>query len=151
MKRFVIATASALFLLAGTAAASVPASRSAHDNSALSASAVGGPGVTPAAPVGLAPLAPGVDPAVLADPDLAIPGLPGGVTQLFGAVDPALAALAGRVPPPATGALPPAVPAPAPAPPPHSAPCGPPAPAPPANGTTPPPVRHPTPANPRPP
>ena len=67
MKRFVIATASALFLLAGTAAASVPASRSAHDNSPFSTSAVGGPGVTSAAPVGLAPLAPGVDPAVLAD------------------------------------------------------------------------------------
>src|ERR1700704_3620719 len=99
MKRFVIATASALFLLAGTAAASVPygpASRSGPD-SPLSASFVGGPGVTPTTPVGLAPLAPAVTPAVLADPDLAIPGLPGGVTQLFGAVDPALAALAGVV------------------------------------------------------
>src|SRR5262245_16350660 len=93
MKRFVIATASALLLLAGSAAASVPtkgpASRFAHDYSAQNTT-----------PVGLAPLlAEGVDPAVLADPDLAIPGLPGGVKQLFEAVDPALATLAGVVPP----------------------------------------------------
>ena len=143
MKRFVIATASALFLLAGTAAASVPygpASRSAHD-SAFSASTVGGPGVTPAAPVGLAPLAPGVDPAVLADPDLAIPGLPGGVTQLFGAVDPALAALAGVVPPPVAGVLPPVVAAPAPVPPPVPVPGVTPAPAPPAKAKPAPPIR----------
>jgi len=106
MKRFVIATASALILLAGSAAASVPkgpASRLAHDNSLLTV-----------APVGLAPLVPGIDPAVLADPDLAIPGLPGGVTQLFGAVDPALATLAGVVPPAVSSLLPPAAADPAP-------------------------------------
>ncbi len=106
MKRFVIATASALILLAGSAAASVPkgpASRLAHDNS-----------LETVAPVGLAPLVPGIDPAVLADPDLAIPGLPGGVTQLFGAVDPALATLAGVVPPAVSSVLPPAAADPAP-------------------------------------
>jgi hypothetical protein len=101
MKRFVIATASALFLFAGSATASVsygPASRSATPHP-FSASMFGGPGAMRATPVGLAPLAPGIDPSVLADPDLAIPGLPGGVTELFGAVDPALATLAGVVPP----------------------------------------------------
>ena len=100
MKRFVIATASALILLAGSAGATVPkgpASRLAHDRS-FSSSANGGPGME-TMPVGLAPLAPGIDPAVLADPDLALPGLPGGVKQLFEAVDPALATLAGVVPP----------------------------------------------------
>ena len=108
MKRFVIATASALFLIAGTATASVPsgpASRSAHQNPLLR-SPRRRPGLETIAPVGLAPLLPGVDPAILADPDLAIPGLPGGVTQLFGAVDPALAALAGVVPGPVAGLLP---------------------------------------------
>ena len=108
MKRFVIATASALILLAGSAGATVPkgpASRLAHDNS-FSSSMEG-------MPVGLAPLAPGIDPAVLADPDLALPGLPGGVKQLFEAVDPALSALAGVVPP-AVDNLVAAAPAPAP-------------------------------------
>src|SRR5262245_17330274 len=116
MKRFVIATASALILLAGSAAASVPkgpASRLAHENS-FSSSAAGGPGIETIAPVGLAPLVPGIDPAVLADPDLAIPGLPGGVTQLFGAVDPALATLAGVVPPAVSNVLPPVAAEPAP-------------------------------------
>jgi hypothetical protein len=114
MKRFVIATASALILLAGSAGATVPkgpSSRIAHDNS-FSSFANGGPGVE-TMPVGLAPLAPGIDPAVLADPDLALPGLPGGVKQLFEAVDPALAALAGVVPP-AVSNLVAAEPAPAP-------------------------------------
>ena len=59
MKRFVIATASALLLLAGSAAASVPGkgttSRLAHDYS-FSSTANGGPGVGNAAPAGLAPL-----------------------------------------------------------------------------------------------
>ena len=128
MKRFVIATASALFLLAGSAAASVPyGSASRHGAvSPSSTSAEGGVGVMPSAPVGLAPLAPAVDPAVLADPDLALPGLPGGVTQLFGAVDPALNALAGVVPPgavpPVAGVVPPVGAAPAPVPPPAPAP-----------------------------
>ena len=108
MKRFVIATASALFLIAGTATASVPsgsASRSPHQNQ-FSTVPVGGTGLETFAPVGLAPLLPGFHPAILANPDLAIPGLPGGVTQLFGAVDPALAAATGAIPSPIAGLLP---------------------------------------------
>ena len=125
MKRYVIATASALFLLAGTAAtASVPhgpAFRSPHHYQ-FSPSAHGGPGVETVAP-GRAP----VDPGVVADPDVTAPGVPGSVAPLLGAVDPvlgavdpALAALAGVVPPPVAGALSPvaapAVPVPPPVP-----------------------------------
>jgi uncharacterized repeat protein (TIGR01451 family) len=117
MKRFVIATASALFLLAGTAAASVPVgpgTRSPH-STPISTAANGGPASETEA-LGLAPLAPWVDPAAQADPALALPGLPGGAMQVLGAVDPALATVTGAVAPitngvlPAlTGALPPAV------------------------------------------
>jgi uncharacterized protein DUF11 len=113
MKRFVIATASALFLLAGTATASVPAgpaSRLAHDNS-FSSSAIGGPGVGTVAPDGLAPLVPGVDPAV-PDPGLALPGLPGTVSELLGTVDPALANLVEALPAPVAGSLSPVIGAP---------------------------------------
>src|SRR5688572_8394587 len=108
MKRFVITTASALFLLAGTATASVPggpALRSPHLNS-FSAASSGGQGAETVRPVGLAPLAPGLAPPILADPGLAIPGLPDGPAQVFGAVDPALAAVAGAVPAPVAGLLP---------------------------------------------
>ena len=108
MKRFVITTASAFFLIAGTATASVPtgpALRSAHQNP-FSAAPSGGQGLETVTPVGLAPLAPGLAPPILADPALAIPGLPDGVAQVLGAVDPALAALAGAVPAPVAGLLP---------------------------------------------
>ena len=117
MKRFVITTASALFLLAGTAAASVPAGpgvRAPH-STPLSTAANGGPAVETNA-LGLAPLAPWFDPAAQADPALAVPGVPGGAMQLLGAVDPALATVTGALAPvtggvlPAvTGVLPPAV------------------------------------------
>jgi hypothetical protein len=116
MKRFVIATASAIILLAGSAAASVPngpASRLARDN-AFSASANGGPGVETPAPEGV-PYLPGLDPAV-PDPGVAIPGLPQDVPQLLGTVEPALANLAETVAPPVTGALSPVIGAPAPVP-----------------------------------
>jgi hypothetical protein len=112
MKRFVIATASVLFVLAGSAAASVPnapasrtrvADRLAAGNAATAA--VDGPALLAAAPVGLAPFATGVDPTVLADPDLGLPGLPD-ATQLYGAVDPALAAVSG-IASPVAGLLPP--------------------------------------------
>jgi hypothetical protein len=141
MKRFVIATASALFLIAGTATASVPsgpAGRSAHQNP-FSSLALGGQGLETIAPVGLAPLLPGVDPAILGAPELAIPGLPGGVTSLFGAVDPALSALAGLVPSPVADLVPPltAEPGPAPVPVPGVTP----APASPGEAKAPPPVR----------
>ncbi|HEV7861364.1 MAG TPA: hypothetical protein VGR20_01650 [Acidimicrobiia bacterium] len=142
MKRFVIATASAMFLLAGTAAASVPYGpglRSPIGNQ-FAASPYGGPGSMSATPVGLAPLVPGIDPSVLADPDLAIPGLPGGVTQLFGAVDPALAALAGAIPPVA-GIVPPAAAGEVPVPIPGLTPAPTPA-APPADSKAPPARRH---------
>jgi hypothetical protein len=135
MKRFVIATASALFLFAGTAMAAVPTGPVGRSQSVnpFSGSAAGGSGVMPAALGGLAPLAPAIDPGVLADPDLALPGLPGGVTQLFGAVDPALAALTGAVPPLA-GVVPPQAAAPSPVPPPVPVPGVTPAPAPPKAG-----------------
>jgi len=117
MKRFVIATASALFLLAGTAAASVPVgpgTRSPH-STPISNAANGGPASETDA-LGLAPLAPWVDAAAQADPALAVPGLPGGAMQVLGAVDPALATVTDAVAPitngvlPAvTGVLPPAV------------------------------------------
>jgi uncharacterized repeat protein (TIGR01451 family) len=113
MKRFVIATASALFLLAGSAAAAVPngpATRVTRDNS-FSSSAIGGPGVGTVAPDGLTPLVPGIDPAV-PDPGLALPGLPGSVSQLLGTVDPALANLVEAVPAPAAGSLSPIIEAP---------------------------------------
>jgi hypothetical protein len=108
MKRFVITTASAFFLIAGTATASVPtgpALPSAHQNP-FSAAPSGGQGLEAVTPVGLAPLAPGLVPPIFADPGLAIPGLPDGVAQVFGAVDPALGALAGAVPAPVAGLLP---------------------------------------------
>lgn len=108
MKRFVITTASAFFLIAGTATASVPtgpALRSPHQNP-FSFAPSGGQGLETVTPVGLAPLAPGLAPPILADPGLAIPGVPDGVAQVFGAVDPALATLAGAVPAPVTGLLP---------------------------------------------
>ena len=76
MKRFVIATASALFLIAGTATASVPsgpASRSAHQNP-LSTVPVGGAGLETVAPVGLAPLLRGFDPAHPGPPRSRRPG-----------------------------------------------------------------------------
>ena len=113
MKRFVIATASALFLLAGTAAASSPtgpATRVAHNNS-FSSSAIGGPGVETAVPDGLPPLVPGIDPAV-PDPGLALPGLPGTVSELLGTVDPALANLVEAPPAPVAGSLSPVIGAP---------------------------------------
>lgn len=118
MKRFVIATASALILLASSAAASVPngpASRLARDNS-FSYPANGGPGMETIAPEGLPSLVPGVDPAVLPDPG-AIPGLPEDVTQLLGTVDPALAGLVEAAAAPVTGALSPVIGAPGPQPP----------------------------------
>src|SRR5947208_13505831 len=102
MKRFVIATASALFLLAGSAAASVPtgpATRVAHDNS-FSSSAIGGPEVGTVAPDGLVPA---IDPA-MPDPGLALP-LPVGVSQLLGTVNPALATLVEALPAPVPGSL----------------------------------------------
>ena len=70
MKRFVIATASALFLLAGTAAASVPVgpgTRSPH-STPISNAANGGPASETDA-LGLAPLAPWVDAAADAPGD----------------------------------------------------------------------------------
>jgi uncharacterized repeat protein (TIGR01451 family) len=113
MKRFIIATASALFLLAGSAGASVPAGsafRTAHDNpSSFSARAP----MTPAAPVGVAPAIPGLQDLALPAPDLALPGLPAGVTELLGTVDPALATLADVVPAPVAGSLSPILGAPA--------------------------------------
>jgi hypothetical protein len=66
MKRFVIATASALILLAGSAAASVPngpASRLARDNT-FTYLANGGPGLGTVAPEGLPSLVPGLDPTM---------------------------------------------------------------------------------------
>src|SRR3712207_3415240 len=114
MKRFVIATASALILLAGSAAASVPngaASREARANS-FSYLANGGPGLEAIAPDGLPSLAPGVDPAVLPEPG-AIPGLPEDVTHLLGTVDPALANVVETATKPATDALSPVIATPA--------------------------------------
>ena len=114
MKRFVIATASALILFAGSATASVPtgpASRVAHNNS-FSSSAIGGPGVETAAPDRISPLIPGVDPA-LPDPGLALPGLPGNVSEVLGTVDPALANLVETVPAPVAGSLSPVIGTPA--------------------------------------
>ena len=110
MKRFVIATASALLLLAGSATASVPAgpaSRVAHDNS-FTSSAIGGPEVGTVAQDGLAPFAPGIDPA-MPNPDLA---LPGGVSQLLGTVNPALANLVEALPAPVADSLSPVIAAP---------------------------------------
>jgi hypothetical protein len=112
MKRFVIATASALFLLAGTAAA-VPvgsASRVAHDNT-FSSSAIGGPRTETVAPDGFAPLVPGLDPAA-PDPGLALP-LPEGVSELLGTVNPALANLVEALPAPVADSLSPVIGAPA--------------------------------------
>lgn len=102
MKRFVIATASALIVLAGSAAA-VPAGSAArlpHEN--------------PSVPQGVPYRIPDVDPSVVPDPGSAIPGLPADVTQLLGAVDPALANLAETVAAPVTDALSPVITAPAP-------------------------------------
>jgi hypothetical protein len=114
MKRFAIATASALLLLAGSAAASVPAgpaTRVAHDYS-FSSSTTGGPEVGTVAPDGLLPYVPGVDPA-MPDPGLALPGMPGGVSQLLGTVNPALANLVEALPAPVAGSLSPVIGAPA--------------------------------------
>jgi hypothetical protein len=109
MKRFVITLASALFLLAGTASAvDGPATRVAHDYSLSSVS--GGPGVG-TAPDDVGSLVPGVDPAV-PDPGLALPGLPGSVSQLLGTVDPALANLVESLPAPVTESLSPVIAAP---------------------------------------
>jgi uncharacterized repeat protein (TIGR01451 family) len=97
MKRFVIATASALFLIAGTATASVPsgpALRTANQNS-FSAAPLGGQGAETV-----------LAPPIFSGTGLAIPGLPGGVAQVLGAVDPALAGVAGAVPAPVAGLLP---------------------------------------------
>ncbi len=115
MKRFVIATASALFLIAGTATASVPAGptlRTPHQNS-FSAAPLGGQGSETV-----------LAPPLFSGTGLAIPGLPGGVAQVLGAVDPALAGVAGAVPAPVAellpepvaGALSPVLAEPAPAP-----------------------------------
>jgi hypothetical protein len=100
MKRFVITLASALFLLAGTAAAvpDGPTTRVAHDYS-FSSSASGGPGVGTVAPA-------------VPDPGLALPGLPGNVSELLGTVDPALANLVESLPAPVTDSLSPVIGAP---------------------------------------
>ena len=113
MKRFVIATASAMLVFAGSAAATVPAgsaSRIAHENPfSYSAPAAAGADV---APVGLAPMLPGLaDPALLT-PGLALPGLPAGVTQLLSTVDPALADVAEALPAPLADSLSPVIAAP---------------------------------------
>jgi hypothetical protein len=113
MKRFVITLASALFLLAGTAAASAPGgstARVAHDYS-FPSSAFGGSGVGTDAPDGPGPLVPGMDEAV-PDPGLAMPGLPGTVSQLLGTVDPALANLVETLPAPVADSLSPVIGAP---------------------------------------
>ena len=101
MKRFVITLASALFLLAGTAAA-VPdgaANRIARDysfsSSAISSSAIGGPEVGPVAP-----------------DEVDLPGMPGSVSQLLGTVDPALANLVESLPAPVADSLSPVIGAP---------------------------------------
>ena len=96
MKRFVITLASALFLLAGTAAAvpDGPPTRVAHNYSDVVGSLV--PGVDPAEP----------------DPGLALPGLPGSVSQLLGTVDPALANLVETLPAPVAESLSPVIAAP---------------------------------------
>ena len=114
MKRFVITLASALFLLATSAAASVPygpATRVAHEYS-FPSSGIGGPGVGTDAPDELASIVPGVDPSAPA-PGLGLPGLPGTVSELLGTVDPALANLVGARPAPVDGTLSPVIGAPA--------------------------------------
>jgi uncharacterized repeat protein (TIGR01451 family) len=112
MKRFVITLASALFLLAGTAAAvpDGPADRVAHDYS-FSSSAIGGPGVGSVAPDEVDSLDPGADPAV-PHPGLGLPALPGSVSQLLGTVDPALANLVETLPAPVADSLSPVITAP---------------------------------------
>ena len=115
MKRFFVTMASALFLLAGTAAASVPqgpASRVAHDYSF--SPAFGGPGMgTDRTEVadGVSSLVPEIDPAAPA-PGLALPGLPETVSQLLGTVDPALANLVESLPAPVAESLSPVIAAP---------------------------------------
>ena len=96
MKRFFITLASALFLLAGTAAAvpDGPPTRVAHNYSDAVDSLV--QRVDPAEP----------------DPGLALPGLPGSVSQLLGTVDPALANLVESLPAPVTESLSPVIAAP---------------------------------------
>ena len=100
MKRFVITLASALFLLAGTAAAvpDGPTTRVAHDYS-FSSSITGGPGVGTVAPA-------------VPDPGLGLPGLPGNVSELLGTVDPALANLVESLPAPVSDSLSPVIGAP---------------------------------------
>jgi uncharacterized repeat protein (TIGR01451 family) len=102
MKRFVITLASALFLLAGSAAAvpDGPTTRVAHDYT-FSSSASGGPGVGTVAPDEVVP-----------DPGMALPGLPGSVSQLLGTVDPALANLVEDLPAPVAESLSPVIAAP---------------------------------------
>jgi hypothetical protein len=111
MKRFVIATASALILLAGSAAASVP-NGPARERS-FSYLANGGPGMETVVPEGIPSPVPGVDPAVLPDPG-AIPGLPDDVTQLLGTVDPALAGLVDSATAPVAEGLSPVIATPGP-------------------------------------
>jgi len=134
MKRFVIATASALFLIAGNAFAAVPGAPTPGSGAAgpSSATVAGASGTTPApaATAASAPLAAGVLTGIFADPDLGLPGLPGGASQLLGSVDPVLSGVAGAVPAPVAGLVPaplagvlaPVTAAPAPVPPPAPAP-----------------------------
>jgi uncharacterized repeat protein (TIGR01451 family) len=117
MKRFFVTMASALFLLAGTAAASVPngpATRVAHDYS-FSSVAFGGPWMGTDAPEvadGFSSPVPELDPAA-PDPGLGLPGLPETVSQLLGTVDPALANLVDPpAPTPVAGSLSPVIGAP---------------------------------------
>ncbi|HKY77971.1 MAG TPA: hypothetical protein VJS45_17690 [Acidimicrobiia bacterium] len=122
MKRFVITLASALVLLAGTAAAvpDGPMTRVAHDYS-FSTPAYGGTGVETVAPDEVESLVPGVDPAVPA-PGLALPGLPGSVSQLLESMDPALAKLVESLSGPLADSLSPVITAPAAAEPPAPVP-----------------------------
>ncbi len=110
MKRFVIATASALFLIAGNAFASVPAGPTPGSGagSPPSAIAAGAPGTTPtpAASAGVSPFASGVLTGIFADPDLGLPGLPGSASDLLGSVDPVLSGVTGAVPAPVAGLVP---------------------------------------------
>jgi uncharacterized repeat protein (TIGR01451 family) len=163
MKRFVIATASALFLIAGNAFASVPGGPTPGSGAGnpSSATAVGASQATPpsAASAGVAPLTSGVLTGIFADPDLGLPGLPGGASQLLGSVDPVLSGVAGAIPAPVAGLVPapvaglvpaplagalPALTGPAPVPPPGVPGVTPPPPSssPPSGSKTPPAKRH---------
>src|SRR5579884_313921 len=140
MKRFVIATASALFLISGNAFASVPGaatpgSGAGSPSSAIAAGASGA-ATAPAASAGVTSPISGVLTGIFADPDLGLPGLPGGTSQLLGSVDPVLAGVTGAVPAPVAGLVPAPVANLVPAPLAAPAPAQPPAPVP---GVTPPP------------